>query len=141
MTKLMAQGCALCNPASEAVLWRDAFCRIILADEPGYPGYCRVILERHMSEMTDLSGAERAHLMARGVRHRDGAARSARARTRSTWQAWATWSRTCTGTSFRATGRPSFPHADLGATLPERAPGATHATSLRLARALTQRLG
>lgn len=63
MTKLTAQSCELCNPAPEEVLWRDGFCRVVLADEPGYPGFCRVILERHMSEMTDLSAPERAHLM------------------------------------------------------------------------------
>lgn len=63
MTKLTAQGCELCNPAAEEVLWRDAFCRVVLADEPDYPGFCRVILERHMREMTDLSAPERARLM------------------------------------------------------------------------------
>jgi len=45
------------------VLWRDDFCRIVLVDDPDYPGFCRVVLERHVKEMTDLIPAERARLM------------------------------------------------------------------------------
>ena len=45
------------------MLWHDGFCRIVLVEEPDYPGYCRVILERHVSEMTDLTPPERARLM------------------------------------------------------------------------------
>ncbi|OGA16972.1 MAG: HIT family hydrolase [Betaproteobacteria bacterium RIFCSPLOWO2_02_FULL_63_19] len=63
MTKLTAQGCELCNPDSEQILWQDGFCRVVLLDEPGYPGLCRVILEQHISEMSDLSAPERARLM------------------------------------------------------------------------------
>ena len=63
MTKLTETDCALCNPASEFVLWQDGFCRVTLVDDSDYPGFCRVILERHMSEMTDLSAPERERLM------------------------------------------------------------------------------
>ena len=45
------------------MLWRDEFCRIVLVDDPDYPGFCRVVLERHVKEMTDLAPAERARLM------------------------------------------------------------------------------
>jgi diadenosine tetraphosphate (Ap4A) HIT family hydrolase len=45
------------------VLWRDEFCRIVLVDDPDYPGFCRVVLERHVKEMTDLAPAERSRLM------------------------------------------------------------------------------
>jgi len=45
------------------VLWRDEFCRIVLVTDPDYPGFCRVVLERHVKEMTDLAPAERARLM------------------------------------------------------------------------------
>jgi diadenosine tetraphosphate (Ap4A) HIT family hydrolase len=45
------------------VLWRDGFCRVVLVGDPDYPGFCRVILERHAREMTDLGEAERARLM------------------------------------------------------------------------------
>jgi diadenosine tetraphosphate (Ap4A) HIT family hydrolase len=63
VTELTVQRCELCNPAAQQVLWHDGFCRIVLVDEPDYPGFCRVILERHISEMTDLSPPERARLM------------------------------------------------------------------------------
>jgi len=63
VTKFTATDCELCNPASELVLWQDDFCRVALVDDSDYPGFCRVILERHMIEMTDLSAAERARLM------------------------------------------------------------------------------
>jgi diadenosine tetraphosphate (Ap4A) HIT family hydrolase len=45
------------------VLWRDEFCRIVLVDDPDYPGFCRVVLEQHVKEMTDLAPAERNRLM------------------------------------------------------------------------------
>ena len=45
------------------MLWRDEFCRIVLVDDPDYPGFCRVVLERHVKEMTDLIPAERNRLM------------------------------------------------------------------------------
>lgn len=45
------------------MLWQDDFCRVVLADEPDYPGFLRVILNRHVREMTDLVPAERSRLM------------------------------------------------------------------------------
>ena len=57
-------GCPLCAGGGEAVLWRDAFCRVILADDDRYPGFCRVILNAHVGEMTDLAPDERQRLMA-----------------------------------------------------------------------------
>jgi len=45
------------------VVWRDEFCRVVLVDEPDYPGFCRVVLEQHVREMTDLAPAERTRLM------------------------------------------------------------------------------
>lgn len=35
----------------------------MLVDDPDYPGFCRVILGRHVAEMTDLTPLERARLM------------------------------------------------------------------------------
>jgi diadenosine tetraphosphate (Ap4A) HIT family hydrolase len=35
----------------------------VLVDDPDYPGFCRVVLERHVKEMTDLAPAERTRLM------------------------------------------------------------------------------
>jgi len=55
--------CPLCHPENEAVLWRDARCRIILIDDPDYAGFCRVIWQTHAKEMTDLAEPDRAHCM------------------------------------------------------------------------------
>ncbi len=55
--------CPLCDVRGETVLWQDAFCRVILADEPDYPGFLRVILNAHIREMTDLSAADQMALM------------------------------------------------------------------------------
>ena len=45
------------------MLWRDDRCRIVLAAEPEFPGFCRVIWHAHVKEMSDLDAAERARLM------------------------------------------------------------------------------
>ena len=43
--------------------WQNARLRVVYVEEPGYPGFCRVIWGAHVKEMTDLSESERAHLM------------------------------------------------------------------------------
>lgn len=55
--------CPLCHPQNETVLWHDRLCRVILVGEHDYPGYCRVIWQSHVKEMSDLNGAAREHLM------------------------------------------------------------------------------
>jgi len=55
--------CELCQQAGGVSLWRDELCRIVLVDDPHYPGFCRVILNRHVKEMTDLPQGERMQLM------------------------------------------------------------------------------
>ena len=55
--------CPLCTPTPEVLLWSDAFCRVIWVDDANYPGFCRVILNAHIKEMTDLPPAERQRLM------------------------------------------------------------------------------
>lgn len=64
MTDASAPGeCELCRSDGGAVIWRDGFCRVVAVDDPDYPGFCRVILNRHAREMTDLAVAERQRLM------------------------------------------------------------------------------
>lgn len=55
--------CPLCAPSGESVLWRDDILRVILVADPDYPAFCRVILNRHVKEMTDLPPDERQRLM------------------------------------------------------------------------------
>ena len=55
--------CELCVSAGGKLLWEDSRCRVVCVDEPGYPGYCRVIWKSHIAEMTDLAEADRAHCM------------------------------------------------------------------------------
>ena len=46
------------------MLWRNELCRVVRVDEPDYPGFVRVILNRHAVEMADLDPAERDAFMA-----------------------------------------------------------------------------
>ena len=55
--------CDLCNSAGGHLLWRDEFARVVLVDDNDYPGFCRVILNRHVKEMTELAPAYRTRLM------------------------------------------------------------------------------
>lgn len=62
MPETMTSGCAFCAGDGGRVVWRDARCRVVVADEP-FPGFCRVIANAHVREMTDLSPPDRQHLM------------------------------------------------------------------------------
>ena len=56
-------GCELCDRTGGELLWQGARLRVVYVEEPGYPGFCRVIWEAHVKEMTDLSEDDRVHLM------------------------------------------------------------------------------
>ena len=58
----MTSGCVFCDGEGGVPLWGDERCRVVLADEP-FPGFCRVVWNAHVAEMTDLAPADRAHLM------------------------------------------------------------------------------
>lgn len=51
--------CVLCDSDGGSVLWRDDFCRVVRPTVEGYPGFLRVIVNRHVKEMTDLSERDR----------------------------------------------------------------------------------
>lgn len=55
--------CPLCQAANEKLLWRDPLLRVILVGDIQYPGFCRVTLNRHVKEMTDLPEAERIQVL------------------------------------------------------------------------------
>ena len=55
--------CELCDQSGGELLWQDERCRVVLVDDPDYPGFCRVIWQEHIREMTNLVSADRAHFM------------------------------------------------------------------------------
>jgi diadenosine tetraphosphate (Ap4A) HIT family hydrolase len=54
--------CPLCTADGGQLVWRDTALRVILADEAAYPGFCRVVWNAHVAELSDLDEGERAHL-------------------------------------------------------------------------------
>ncbi|KAF0813835.1 hypothetical protein IGB42_01514 [Andreprevotia sp. IGB-42] len=61
----MDEHCALCVETGGELLASDALCRVVLADEAGYPGFCRVILNAHHAEMSELASDVQNALMQR----------------------------------------------------------------------------
>lgn len=55
--------CELCERPGGALLWQDGFCRVVRVPGDEFPAFCRVIVARHVREMTDLGTAERERLM------------------------------------------------------------------------------
>jgi diadenosine tetraphosphate (Ap4A) HIT family hydrolase len=55
--------CELCETIGGELFWEDRHCRVVLVDEPDYPGFCRVVWDAHVKEMSDLVEADRGHLM------------------------------------------------------------------------------
>ncbi|HEU4373593.1 MAG TPA: HIT family protein [Telluria sp.] len=53
--------CELCDLKAEPV-FKDDKLSVILVDDPAYPGFCRVIWNAHVKEMSDLLPAERLAL-------------------------------------------------------------------------------
>lgn len=51
--------CVLCHPQKENVVWKNKELRVIQVDEPLFPGYFRVIWNKHIAEMSDLTDDER----------------------------------------------------------------------------------
>ncbi len=63
MNKLAGSACELCESAGGDTLWQDELCRVVLVADSDYPGLCRVIVNRHVREMTDLDMPTRQKLM------------------------------------------------------------------------------
>lgn len=55
--------CPLCRDDGGELVWSDRRLRVVLVDEPAYPGFTRVIWHAHVREMTDLVAGDRAWLM------------------------------------------------------------------------------
>lgn len=56
--------CPICFPNHEEILLQTNKLRVIAVhNEPNAPAFCRVIWQKHVAEMTDLSPADRAEFM------------------------------------------------------------------------------
>lgn len=55
--------CELCTSTGGELVWTNTLCRVVLIDDTDYPGFCRVILNRHEREMTDLAVHEQQEMM------------------------------------------------------------------------------
>ena len=54
--------CELCEPTGDIIVQRRDW-RVVLVDDLHYPGFCRVIWNQHVKEMTDLTSGQRAELI------------------------------------------------------------------------------
>lgn len=59
----LSRTCELCTSTGGERLWQNALCRIVAVDDHDYPGFCRVILNRHVAEMSDLPTDDQLALM------------------------------------------------------------------------------
>ncbi len=58
-----ANGCVLCAETGGKIVWSDTLARVVDVRDEDHPGFCRVVLQRHAREMTDLEETERARIM------------------------------------------------------------------------------
>ena len=56
-------GCVFCETTGGEELYRTDLFRVILPEEPDYPGFVRLVLNDHRSEMTELSSTDRQAVM------------------------------------------------------------------------------
>lgn len=55
--------CELCDVHKGEVIFTNARWRVLLVDDANYPGFCRVVWNAHVKEMTDLPEAQRNEIM------------------------------------------------------------------------------
>ena len=55
--------CDLCAADGGVVVLRNALLRVVLVDDADHPGFCRVIVNAHVREMTDLEPGQIARVM------------------------------------------------------------------------------
>lgn len=59
----MTAACELCEESGGEILFRNEQLRVVLIADANYPGFCRVIWNAHVKEMTDLAIEDRSTLM------------------------------------------------------------------------------
>lgn len=55
--------CALCEEDGGEIVWSNELARVVNVNDEDHPAFCRVVLQRHAREMTDLDAVERSALM------------------------------------------------------------------------------
>ncbi len=66
MSQRTAHPCDLCDSDGGEVIFRSGKWRVVRVtgtDGKAYPGYCRVVWNTHVKELTDLPPADRQHFM------------------------------------------------------------------------------
>ena len=58
----MDSTCVFCGSDGGLKVYDDGRCRVVIVDER-FAGFCRVVWNAHVREMTDLAPSERHHLM------------------------------------------------------------------------------
>ena len=58
--------CELCTGPGGELLWEDGICRVVRVIGPegeAFPGYCRIVCQEHVAEMSTLAADDARHLM------------------------------------------------------------------------------
>jgi len=58
--------CELCAGPGGELLWEDGLCRVVRvagAEGAAFPGYCRVVCQRHIAEMSALTASDAHRVM------------------------------------------------------------------------------
>jgi diadenosine tetraphosphate (Ap4A) HIT family hydrolase len=58
-----APTCPLCQTDGGSLIVRTGVCRVIRADEPGFPAFYRVVLTDHVAEWSDVSEPDQLSVM------------------------------------------------------------------------------
>lgn len=56
----------MCADPGGDLLWEDALCRVVRVTDPtatAFPGYCRVVWQQHVAEMSDLAPDDARHVL------------------------------------------------------------------------------
>ena len=61
-------GCPLCESDGGELVWMGDRARLILVEHDRFPGFCRIVWNDHVAELSDLSDADQAWLMRLVVR-------------------------------------------------------------------------
>ncbi|SUB81490.1 HIT domain [Pragia fontium] len=60
---MTTSSCSYCHPENEFVLWRDEQCRVLLVEQTDFTGWCRVVWNQHLAELSDLDEQQRHRMM------------------------------------------------------------------------------